>query len=68
MSGDVEAASGGGEMDHETRVRLAIAGRIAAGLAANPECLNMRSWEGEVARAAWSVAGRLIMMARSGGC
>ena len=48
--------------------RIAIAARIAAGMAANPEIYQMKAWQGEIARNAWEVAGRLLLLAESGGC
>jgi hypothetical protein len=56
------------DLDAETRARLALAARIAGGMAANPEIYAQRDWRGELARDAWDVAGRLLMLARTGGC
>lgn len=50
-------------MMDSTKTRLAIAGRIAAGICANPERYEGQSHEGEVAAAAWSIAGKLIRLA-----
>jgi len=51
-----------------TKARLTMAARIAAGIASNPEIYTSRDWEGEVARVSWSIAGRLLVLAESGGC
>lgn len=56
------------ELSPEEKQRLAIATRIAAGMCANPECMRMRDYQGEIARASWDVAGRLLLLARTGGC
>jgi hypothetical protein len=45
-----------------------MAARIAAGLCANPHVFEQRGWQGEVARAAYEVAGRLIQLSETGGC
>lgn len=55
------------DQDRE-RLRLAMAARIAAGLCANPHVFEQRGWQGEVARAAYEVAGRLIQLSETGGC
>ncbi len=50
------------------KTRLAIAGRIAAGLCANPQVFAQRGWQGAVARDAWAVADKLLLLATTGGC
>lgn len=55
------------ELDALTRTRLHLAGQIAAGLASNPEQLSMPHWEADTARAALSVADKLIRLVVSGG-
>lgn len=50
------------------KVRLALAGRIAAGLVANPQVFTQRDWQGAVARDAWAVADKLLLRATTGGC
>lgn len=55
------------DLDTLTRTRLYLAGQIAAGLLSNPEQLECRNWEAETARAALSVADKLIRLAISGG-
>lgn len=55
------------ELDALTRTRLHLAGQIAAGLASNPEQLALPYWEAETARAALSVADKLISLTVTGG-
>lgn len=55
------------ELDALTRARLHLAGQIAAGLVANPEQISLHNWEAETARAALSVADKLIRLTVSGG-
>lgn len=55
------------ELDALTRTRLHLAGQIAAGLVANPEQLSLPYWEAETARAALSVADKLISLTVTGG-
>jgi hypothetical protein len=55
------------ELDTYTRTRLMLAGQIAAGLASNPEQVSMPRWEAETARAALSVADKLIALTVTGG-
>lgn len=54
------------ELDAYTKTRLMIAGQIAAGLASNPAQISCRNWESETARAALSVADKLIKLTVSG--
>lgn len=54
--------------DPLTKARLAIAGRIASGIGANPNLWDGPDPEGEAARRAWAIAGKLILLAESGGC
>ncbi len=56
------------DLSNDEKLRLAMAARIAAGMCANPECMRMRDYQGEIAMASWGVAGRLILLAKSGGC
>lgn len=55
------------DLDPLTRTRLHLAGQIAAGLVANPEQIACPHWEAETARAALSVADKLIRLTVSGG-
>lgn len=48
---------------NDTKTRLAIAGRIAAGMCAHPRAFDRGTWETEVANSAWNIAGRLQRMA-----
>jgi hypothetical protein len=48
--------------------RLALAGRIAGGLCGNPNACVGYDWQGDVARSAWSIAGKLMLLSESGGC
>lgn len=57
----------GFDLDALTRTRLHLAGQIAAGLVSNPQQIALRSWEAETARAALSVADKIIRLAISGG-
>jgi hypothetical protein len=50
------------------KARLALAGRVAGGMAANPHACEGRDWQGEIARASWAIAGKLLLLADSGGC
>lgn len=54
-------------MSEETKARLLLASRIAAGMAANKENMAMRDWETQIALAAWRVAGRLLSLAQAEG-
>ena len=54
--------------ERRTKARLAIAGRIAGGMAGNPHACEGRDWQGEIARASWAIAGKLLTLADSGGC
>lgn len=55
------------DLDALTKTRLHLAGQIAAGLVSNPEQLSMPHWEAETARAALSVADKLIRLTVAGG-
>lgn len=55
------------ELDALTKARLMLAGQIAAGLVSNPDQLALRNWEAETARAALSVADKLIQLTATGG-
>jgi hypothetical protein len=55
------------ELTPDKKMRLALAGRIAAGMAANGEAYEMKRWQGEIAIAAWDVAGKLMSLAIKGG-
>lgn len=48
--------------------RLSAAARIAAGLCANPHACEGPDWQGEVARAAYSIAGKIQRISETGGC
>ena len=48
--------------------RLALAGRVAGGIASNPGVWEGADPEGTIARIAWRIAGRLITLAETGGC
>ena len=50
------------------KTRLALAGRIAAGLCANPHVCTQQSWRGAVARDALQIADNLLLLVTSGGC
>jgi len=50
------------------KTRLAIAGRLAAGMLANPKVYQSSGWKSGVARDAWDVAGNLMLLATTGGC
>lgn len=52
----------------QNRKRLALAGRIAAGMCANPNVYKQHGWQGEVARNALAVADKLVSLVESGGC
>lgn len=55
-------------LDDLSRIRLEMASRIAAGLAADGNQRACRDWEGEAARASLRVADKLIKLVYSGGC
>jgi len=48
--------------------RLALAARIAAGVAASPVVWDGPDPRGSIARESWAIAGRLILLAETGGC
>lgn len=48
---------------NDTRTRLAIAGRIAAGAMAHPRAYDRGNWENEISLNAWNVAGKLCRLA-----
>lgn len=48
--------------------RLAIAGRVAGGLAALPGAWDCTAPEKDIALSAWNIAGHLLNLAESGGC
>jgi hypothetical protein len=50
------------------KARLALAGRIAGGMSANPAACEGYDWKGEIARASWEIAGKLMRLSESGGC
>lgn len=54
------------DLDPLTKTRLHLAGQIAAGLASDGNQRQCRNWEAETARAALSVADKLIRLAVSG--
>lgn len=56
------------ELDELSRIRLEMASRIAAGLAADGNQRSCRDWEGEAARASLRVADKLLQLVISGGC
>lgn len=49
------------------KLRLAMAARIAAGMAANPCAYESRSWSADIAHSSWALAGALIRIAETGG-
>lgn len=55
-------------VDPLIKARLALAGRIAGGLAGNPHVWEARDPPGDIARESWAIAGRLMRLAESGGC
>lgn len=48
------------EVDAWSKMRIHIAGQIAAGLASNPEELRITAYESEIARASVSIADHII--------
>lgn len=54
--------------DPLTKARLALSARIASGIAANPNVWAGPDPRGEIARESWAIAGRLILLAETGGC
>lgn len=48
--------------------RLSAAARIAAGLCANHHACEGQDWQGEIARAAYSIAGKIMRISETGGC
>lgn len=50
------------------KARLALSARIASGIAANPHVWGGPDPQGTIARESWAIAGRLILLAESGGC
>lgn len=55
------------EVDPLTRVRLHLAGQIAAGLVSNPGHVACRDWENEACRIAARMADKIIRLSVSGG-
>jgi hypothetical protein len=55
-------------LDEHDLLQLEIASKIAGGMAAHSEAYEGHDWQGSIARCSWSVAGKLILLARSGGC
>ena len=55
-------------LDDLSRIRLEMASRIAAGLAADGNQRSCRDWEGEAARASLRVADKLLRLVISGTC
>jgi hypothetical protein len=53
--------------DDKERQRIAIAARIAAGLAANPSTWEGPSPEATIAHKAWQIAGAIQRIAETGG-
>lgn len=56
------------ELTPHEKARLALAARIAAGMAANPNVYLTQGWQAVVARESMAVADKLIMLAHTGGC
>lgn len=52
----------------EEKIRLAMAAHIAGGMAANPRVYVSHGWKGDLARDSWEIAGKLLQLARDGGC
>jgi hypothetical protein len=52
----------------ESKMRLAMAARIAAGMSANPRVYECQNWRGQVARDSWELAGMLLLLEKTGGC
>lgn len=55
------------DLDALTRVRLMLAGQIAAGLASNPNHVNQGDWENKAVRIASDMARKLVNLHVSGG-
>jgi hypothetical protein len=55
-------------LDPVTKARLVIAGYIAGGIAGNAGVWAGPDPRGTIARDAWDIAGKLILLAESGGC
>ncbi len=54
-------------VSEETRLRMSIAARLAAGMLANPNVYQSPSWRRDVAYQSWEVAGNLMRLASEGG-
>lgn len=52
----------------DPKFRLAMAARIAAGVAACPAVWDGPDPRGTIAREAWAISGRLVLLAETGGC
>lgn len=55
------------ELDQGQKARLLLASRIAAGMAANPGIYEGPDWKTTIALDSWTVAGKLLSLARNGG-
>lgn len=55
-------------LDPYEKMLLAIAGRIAAGMCANPQTYVQQGWRKAVALDSVAVAEKLITVIRTGGC
>ncbi len=62
-----QSVSAPNSQSESSRLRLAMAARIVAGICANPNAFEGADWQGSAARCAWDIAGRLQRLADSGG-
>lgn len=56
------------ELSQEQKLRLVMSARIAAGMCANPHAYVSPGWQAQIAHDAYQIVGKLILLARTGGC